>query len=96
MADRRTHEPGARWDRAEAAQEEREMDRLLTDERPIARQEYHCQASDWINGCGWADGDWTQDEAEAIEAAKKDGWKIHKGERSSQPTNGNYFRNLLK
>jgi len=57
------------------------MDTLLTDERPIARKEYHCQASDWINDCGWADGDWTQEEAEDIEAARKDGWKIRKGER---------------
>jgi len=57
------------------------VDTLLADERPIARKEYHCQASDWIRECGWADGDWSQDEAAAIEAAKTDGWKIHKGER---------------
>lgn len=38
-------------------------------------------ASDWIRECGWEDGDWSADEASAIAEAKRDDWKIRKGEK---------------
>ena len=49
---------------------------------PVARKEYHCEASDWIrNGPGIDDSYFTEDEMKVIRKAKAEGWKILKGSK---------------
>ena len=51
---------------------------VATDTQPVARKDYHCQASDWINNM-MVRNDLTSDEREAYEKAEAEGWKILKG-----------------
>ena len=48
---------------------------------PIAKKDYHCEASDWILGAGWNENDWTQDELTIIHRAQRERWKILSGTR---------------
>ena len=45
----------------------------------IARKEYHCNASDWIDNAGLEEGDYQPLDWARIQAAKSEGFKILKG-----------------
>jgi len=51
-----------------------------TNSEPIARKQYNCQASDWVNNTLCLD-DLTEDERKAYKTAEAEGWKILKGTR---------------
>ena len=49
---------------------------------PVARKEYHCQASDWIdNSIGWDEQEYDEEDRPVIRQAKAENCKILKGTR---------------
>lgn len=57
------------------------MTQLISQKEPVARKNYRCMAYDWIKDQGWAEGDYTLEEAKAIEQMKGRGGMIEKGEK---------------
>lgn len=56
-----------------------EMEKI---EFPVARKNYHCEASEWIgNTLGFDEREYTPEEWAHIEQAKEKGFKILKGEK---------------
>ena len=51
---------------------------VATNTEPVARKEYRCQASEWVNNM-MARDELTEDELEVYEKAEAEGWKILKG-----------------
>lgn len=53
---------------------------LVTETKPVARKDYHCEASDWIdNTIGWDERDFDEEDRETIRKARAEGCKILKG-----------------
>lgn len=46
---------------------------------PVARKDYHCQASDWIVNAGLDERDYEAEDWAVIEKAKAEGFQIKKG-----------------
>ena len=55
--------------------------RLVSERTPVARQEHECMASVWVCAQGWDGMGFTRQELRAISKAKKNKWKIQKGEK---------------
>ncbi len=54
---------------------------VCTSSTPIARKDYRCEASTWIIECGLGEVTFTFAELRTIAKAKREGWKIKKGQR---------------
>lgn len=52
---------------------------LETTTRPVARKDYHCQASDWIENSGLERADYSEEDWSTIEKARSESWVIKKG-----------------
>jgi len=52
---------------------------VCTESRPIARKEYYCQASDWIDNAGFSEDDYTPEEYAVIQSARAERFKIFPG-----------------
>lgn len=55
------------------------MGQLISQTEPVARKDYRCQACEWILNEGF-DG-FTISEYRLLVKAKRDGWKIKKGQK---------------
>lgn len=63
--------------------------RTISQSKPVARKNYGCDACVWITESGaylneFNDYDFTATEEKAIATAKKNGWRVMKGEKHSQ------------
>jgi len=53
---------------------------VSTETHPVARKDYHCQASDWIdNTLGWGEEDYDEDDRAVIKKALSEGCRIISG-----------------
>ena len=52
--------------------------------QPIARKDYHCEASDWLGN--FSDDEFDEEELTVIARARHEGFKILKGERYTKTT----------
>ncbi len=52
---------------------------LATESQPVARKVYHCEASDWIDNCGFDESDYSPEDWAAIEKARAENWEIRTG-----------------
>lgn len=53
---------------------------FCTVQYPVARKEYHCQASEWIdNTIGWDECEYDEEDRPVIRKAREEGCKILKG-----------------
>ena len=48
---------------------------------PVARKDYHCEASDWICNASYPDEDYDPEDLETINKARNESWKILKGQK---------------
>lgn len=47
--------------------------------QPVARKDYHCQASDWVERAGLEEADYSAEDWATIEKARAENWAIKKG-----------------
>ncbi|MCV6612402.1 MAG: hypothetical protein OIF55_16695 [Amphritea sp.] len=53
---------------------------FATETKPVARKDYHCEASDWIdNTTGWDEEEFAEEDRETIRKARAEGCKVLKG-----------------
>lgn len=63
------------------------MVKTLSESRLVARKDHNCDASDWICQQGLGNVDFSFSEYRAITKAKKQGWKIKKGQEYIRQNN---------
>jgi hypothetical protein len=69
-----------------AYRRDNEMSVVLSETHPIAQKDYPCDASHWLHECDGLYG-LSMSEKRAIVKAKRNGWKIKKGERYVKQAN---------
>lgn len=63
------------------------MIEVLSESEPVARKDHYCMASEWLLNSGIFDGEYSFAELREIVKAKRNGWKIKKGQRYIRQNN---------